>query len=360
MLRHTTLYQEHVKIKARFVNFAGWEMPSHYVSQIKEHHQVRRHVGVFDVSHMGVIDIKGKDAFTFLRYLLANDVAKLEHPGYALYTCMLNEVGGIIDDLIVYYITSHHYRLVVNAGTCQKDFAWIKKKSRSLKVIVNECSQMCILAVQGPAVSSVIKHVFNQSTTAELISLKPFQFIFLKDLLIARTGYTGENGFEMIVPDKEAPNLWRKLINYGAEPCGLWARDTLRLEAGLNLYGIDMNETTSPLISNLAWTISLNDPTRHFIGHSALKKQLDEGIKEQLVGLIMEEQGVLRNNQKVWLANNKNGEITSGGFSPTLGHAIALARLPIEISGTSYIERRGKYIPVKITKPPFIRRGKKI
>ncbi|MFW0072897.1 MAG: glycine cleavage system aminomethyltransferase GcvT [Coxiella-like endosymbiont] len=360
MLRHTPLYQEHVKMKAYFVNFSGWEMPLRYTSQIKEHHQVRQHVGIFDVSHMGVIDVTGKDAFIFLRYLLANDIAKLKDPGCALYTCMLNEIGGIIDDLIIYYIASHHYRLIVNAGTRQKNLAWIKRQSRSLKVIVNECPQMCILAVQGPAVFSIIKPVFNQSIAAELISLKPFQFVLSKDLLIARTGYTGENGFEIVVPDKELPALWKKLINRGAKPCGLGARDTLRLEAGLNLYGTDMDETTSPLVSNLAWTISLNDPARHFIGRSALKKQLYEGVKEQLVGLIMEEPGVLRNHQKVWLENNKNGEITSGGFSPTLGYAIALARLPVEIGSAAYIERRGKYIPVKIIKPPFIRRGKKI
>ena len=359
MLRRTPLYEEHLKIKAQFFNFAGWEMPLYYVSQIKEHHQVRQHAGIFDVSHMGVIDVEGEDAFAFLRYLLANDVAKLKGPGHALYTCMLNEIGGVIDDLMVYYITSRHYRLVVNAGARQKDLSWIKKQSRFLKVTVNECSQMCIMAVQGPAIFSVIKSVFNQVTIAALILLKPFQFILSKDLLIARTGYTGENGFEIVVPDEKAPALWQKFINHGANPCGLGARDTLRLEAGLNLYGTDMDETTSPLISNLAWTVSLSDPARHFIGRSALKKQLDEGVKEQLIGLIMKEPGVLRNHQKVWLANNKDGKITSGGFSPTLGHAIALARLPVKIESASYIERRGKHIPVKIIKPPFIRRGKK-
>lgn len=358
MLRRTPLYAEHVKIKAHFVGFSSWEMPLHYGSQIKEHHQVRRHVGIFDVSHMGVIDVKGEDAFTFLRYLLANDIAKLKDPGHALYTCMLNEIGGVIDDLIVYHLASHHYRLIVNAGTRQKDFAWIKKQSQSFTVAVNECLKMCILAVQGPAVFSVIKPIFNHTTTAELISLKPFQFVLSNNLLIARTGYTGENGFEIVVPDEEAPDLWQKLIHHGAKPCGLGARDTLRLEAGLNLYGTDMDETTSPLISNLAWTVSLNDPARHFIGRTALKKQLDEGVKERLVGLIMEEPGVLRSHQKVWLNNNKDGEVTSGGFSPTFGHAIALARLPVDIE-SAYIERRGKHIPVRIVKQPFIRRGKK-
>lgn len=359
MLQRTPLYEEHFKRKAYFVNFSGWEMPLHYASQIKEHHQVRQHVGIFDVSHMGIIDVEGKDAFTFLRYLLANDVAKLKDPGYALYTCVLNTIGGIIDDLIAYYITSHHYRLIVNAGTYQKNLSWIKKQSRSFRVTVDNCPQICILSVQGPAVFSAIKHIFNQATTAELIALRPFQFVLSNDLLVARTGYTGEYGFEIIVPNEEAPVLWQKLIHYGAQPCGLGARDTLRLEAGLNLYGTDMDETTSPLISNLSWTVSLDDPARHFIGRSALKKQLDEGVKEQLVGLIMKEPGVLRNRQKVWLTDNKTGEITSGGFSPTLGHAIALARLPIGIR-SAYIERRGKYIPVKIVKPPFIQRGKKI
>ncbi|QTS83729.1 glycine cleavage system aminomethyltransferase GcvT [Coxiella endosymbiont of Amblyomma nuttalli] len=356
MLRRTSLYKEHIKAKARFVNFANWEMPLHYGSQITEHHQVRRYVGIFDVSHMGVIDIEGEDAFTFLRYLLANDIAKLKGYACALYTCMLNDNGGIIDDLIVYYIAPHHYRLVLNAGVCHKDFTWIKKQSRSFKVIVNECSQICILAVQGPAIFSLIRAIFNQTTVAALVALKPFQFILSDNLLIARTGYTGENGIEIFVSDEEIGRaLWQKFIYHGAKPCGLGARDTLRLEAGFNLYGIDMDETTSPFISNLAWTVSLDDPVRHFIGRAALKKQLNEGIKEQLVGLIMEEPGMLRNQQKVWLANNKYGKVTSGGFSPTLGHAVALARLPIKIESTPYIERRGKYIPIKIVKPPFVR-----
>lgn len=361
MLRRTPLYEEHAKRKAHFINFEGWKMPLHYASQIREHHQVRQHVGIFDVSHMGVIDVKGEDVFMFLRYLLANDVEKLKDPGYALYTCMLNGIGGIVDDLIVYYIASHHYRLVVNAGIHQKNLSWIKKQSRSFKVTVNKCPQTCILSIQGPAVFSVIKPIFNQTVTTKLISLRPFQFILMDDLLIACTGYTGEHGFEIIMSNEEAPALWQKIIYYGAKPCGLGARDTLRLEAGLNLYGTDMDETTSPLISNLAWTVSLDDPARYFIGRFALKKQLDEGIKEQLVGLIMEEPGVLRNHQKVWLENNKDGgEITSGGFSPTLGYAIALARLPNEIRSAYYIERRGKHIPVKIIKLPFIRRSKKI
>ena len=363
MPRQSPLYKEHAKAKAYFVDFAGWEMPLHYGSQIEEHHQIRRKVGIFDVSHMGVIDIEGEKATPFLRYLLANDVEKLTEPRRALYTCMLNHSGGILDDLIVYRLASFYYRLVVNAATRSKDFAWIKEKSENYKVSVAERPEMCILAVQGPEAFSSAKSVFNKSLYTKLAELKPFQFVLSSshEPQIARTGYTGEDGFEIIIPASRAPALWERFIHHGVRPCGLGARDTLRLEAGLNLYGMDMDETTSPLISNLEWTIAWNDNERDFIGRPALKKQLDENIKEQLIGLVMEEPGVLRNHQKVWLPKDIEGVVTSGSFSPTLGHAIALARLPIIIGSgeKAYVELRNKRIPVKIVKPPFVRRGKK-
>ena len=359
MLRRTPLYQKHFQAKAHFVDFSGWKMPLHYGSQIDEHHQVRQHAGIFDVSHMGIVDVKGENTTSFLRFLLANDVAKLKEPGCALYSCMLNEVGGVRDDLIVYYLSFSHYRLVINAATRKKDVAWMKEKSRPYQVMIKEQPQMCIIAVQGPEVCYVTQKIFDEAVSAKVTHLKPFQFILVDDLLIARTGYTGEDGLEMIVPGLQSHELWQKVVSTGSKPCGLGARDTLRLEAGLNLYGTDMDETTSPLSSNLAWTVSWDDPNRNFIGRTALENQLDRGIEEQLVGLIMEEPGVFRNHQKVFLNDHQKGEITSASFSPTLKHAIALARIPSGVFEGASIERRGKQIPVKIIKPPFVRRGKK-
>ncbi|WP_259431115.1 glycine cleavage system aminomethyltransferase GcvT [Coxiella burnetii] len=361
MARHSPLYEEHAKAKAHFVDFAGWEMPLHYGSQIEEHHQVRQRAGIFDVSHMGVIDLEGEEATAFLRYLLSNDVAKLSDVGRALYTCMLNPQGGVIDDLIVYRVAPTGYRLVVNAATRDKDIAWIKEKGAGYKVSISERPEMCILAVQGPQAIAAAKSIFDEALYAQLEALKPFHFISspTRDLQIARTGYTGEDGLEIIVPASRATDLWARFVHQGVKPCGLGARDTLRLEAGLNLYGTDMDETTSPLISNLSWTVSWNDADRNFIGRRALEKQLDENVKERLIGLVMEEPGVLRNHQKVWLTEDGEGIITSGGFSPTLGHAIALARVPVGEVEKATVERRGKKIPVKIIKPPFVRRGKK-
>lgn len=358
MLRYTPLYKEHFKARACFFDFSGWEMPLHYGSQINEHYQVRQNAGIFDVSHMGVVEIKGKDAASFLRFLLSNDIAKLRKPGYALYTCMLNDFGGVIDDLIVYCLSHSYYRCVINAATREKDVIWIKKRSRSYQVNVKECPEICIIAVQGPKVFCVAQKVFDCSTYDRLIRLKSFQFIMSDDLLIARTGYTGEDGIEIMVPNEQASSLWQRTVLSGAFPCGLAARDTLRLEAGLNLYGIDMDETTSPFSSNLGWTVSLEDPNRNFIGRTALENQLEQGIREQLVGLILEEPGVLRNHQKVWLNNGQKGEVTSGSFSPSLKRGIALARIPNGVFKSAFVEQRARKIQVSIVKPPFISRGK--
>lgn len=359
MLKRTPFYKHHVKAGARLVDFVGWEMPLHYGSQIEEHHYVRRHAGLFDVSHMGVVDVDGDDATYLLRYVLANDVQKLKESGCALYTCMLNAHGGVIDDLLVYRVAEDRYRIVVNAATRDKDVAWLDKHSELYDVAVNERPNLTIMALQGPKAMEIAASVFDAQTMSQLRALKPFRFIMNDDTLMARTGYTGEEGLEIISPEETAPDLWRQLTHNGAKPCGLGARDTLRLEAGLNLYGSDMNEATSPLTSNLAWTVCWRDADRDFIGRDALKKQIDEGVKHQLVGLVMNQPGVFRDHQKVWIDGNGEGEITSGGFSPTLGHAIALARVPVDIGSTAKIERRGQQIPVKIVKPPFVRHGEK-
>jgi aminomethyltransferase len=361
MLKKTPLYTEHQQAGAKLVDFAGWEMPLHYGSQLEEHHKVRRDAGMFDVSHMAVVDIHGKDASTYLRYLLANDVARLTQPGKALYTCMLNEQGGIIDDLIVYFVAPDEYRLVVNAGTRDKDLAWIKQQAQNfVAVTITERPDLCILAIQGPNARSKTMQTFDQNKQAVVAELKPFQFAKHQEWFIARTGYTGEDGFEIMLPANEVSAFWQALLKANIPPCGLGARDTLRLEAGLNLYGTDMDETTTPLESNLNWTVQFEPQDRNFIGRSALEQQQKQGVARKLVGLVLEDRGVLRGHQHVVAENSGEGEITSGTFSPTLGFSVALARVPANIGTRCNVVIRDKLMPVRVVKPPFVRQGKKV
>lgn len=359
MLKKTLLNSWHAKHKAKLVDFAGWEMPLNYGSQIEEHNAVREHVGIFDVSHMGVVDIEGEDATYYLRHLLANDVAKLSD-GQALYSCMLNEQGGIKDDLIVYRFSSTHYRIVVNASMRESDVAWMKEQAERYDVWIELLPDFCIFAVQGPSAFTVIQNVLGRAVADDLRAKPPFQFILHDGSVIARTGYTGEEGVEIVVPSKKAEKLWVNLVKAGVKPCGLGARDTLRLEAGLNLYGIDMDESVSPLVSNLAWTVSFKDPERNFIGKAALQAQLKNGVSQQLVGLVLDDKGVLRNHQDVFCKAEKMGEITSGGFSPTLKQAIAFARLPKQYTQDLTVERRGQFLPVTVVHLPFVRLGKNV
>lgn len=357
MALRTALFDEHQKLKAKIVDFAGWDMPLNYGSQIEEHNQIRNDAGMFDVSHMAAVDIKGERAKEFLRYLLANDVAKLKEPGKALYTCMCNEKGGIIDDLIVYFIEENFYRVVVNAGTRQKDLAWIREQAKNFNVEIIERTDLAIIAIQGPNARQKVDTVLASHEKNAVEHLKPFQAISCEDWLIARTGYTGEDGYEIMLPAKEAPEFWQKLLAAGIKPCGLGARDTLRLEAGLNLYGNDMDENQNPLESNLAWTVAFEPKDRNFIGRTALEKY---PINMQLVGLLLEEKGVLRAHQKILNQGQEIGEITSGSFSPTLGLSVAMARIPIKISGPLIVNIREKLLPVKMIKLPFVRNGKKV
>jgi aminomethyltransferase len=358
MSQQTPLYDLHCQAGGKMVDFAGYDMPLHYGSQIKEHNCVRESVGMFDVSHMGVVDIQGNDAEAFLRYLLANDIAKLTDDGMALYSCLLNSSGGVIDDLICYRLGAQHYRLVINAATKAKDVAWLQQHQDDFDVAVVCKPELCILAVQGPKAIEIIQEVMPPF--AAIAQAKPFRAIYLNNILVARTGYTGEDGVEITLPADKAIELWQQLIKTNVAPCGLGARDTLRLEAGLNLYGTDMDETTSPLVANLAWTVSWKDESRDFMGRAALIAEKEHGIKNKLVGLVMEQSGVLRNHQAVLSAGQQVGEITSGSFSPTLGHAIALARLPAVLPSEIYVERRGQQIPLQIVKPPFVRHGQKV
>jgi aminomethyltransferase len=351
-MKQTPLYQAHLDSNGKMVDFGGWEMPLNYGSQIEEHHQVRRDCGMFDVSHMAVVDIKGEQAKDFLRYLLANDVHKLNHTGKALYSCMLNELGGVIDDLIVYCQNDNYYRVVINAGTTEKDLQWMNQQALNFAVEITQQTQLSIIAVQGP---NARKKVFEAMPGVETMctDLKPFSATSIGELFVARTGYTGEDGFEIILPAKSVEFTWKMLLEAGVKPCGLAARDTLRLEAGMSLYGPEMNENISPLEASLAWTVDLNTE-RDFIGKQAL---LTQTPGKMIVGLVLTGKGVLRSHQKV-LTNQGEGEITSGTFSPTIGKAIALASVPIGASGSCEIEMRNKKSSAKIVKTPFVRNGK--
>lgn len=356
MGKKTPLYPNHCAANAKIVDFAGWDMPLHYGSQLEEHHQVRQAAGVFDVSHMTIVDCDGDQVASFLRYLLANNIDRLT-PGKALYTCMLNEQGGVIDDLIVYKITDHLYRLIVNSGTHDKDLAWLNKQSALYNVTLKERTDLAMLAIQGPRVNSLLESVFDLQTMQMIRPLKPFHAIEIADYFIAKTGYTGEDGYEVILPANQAPAFWDQLIAAEIKPCGLGARDTLRLEAGLNLYGSDMDESVTPLEANLAWTVAFLPNSRDFIGRAALEKQRDAGVKYQLVGLVLDGPGVLRNHQKIMIDNLPQGEITSGSFSPTLNKGIGLARVPAGIGSECMVDIRGKQVKARVVAPPFVRHG---
>lgn len=358
MGKRTPLYDCHVKADAKIVDFAGWDMPLHYGSQLQEHHQVRQDAGVFDVSHMTIVDLKGSGVADYLRRLLANNIDRLI-PGKALYTCMLNDIGGIIDDLIVYKVNDDNYRLVVNSGTRDKDMAWIMEQAKPFQVEINERTDLAMVAIQGPNVRQKISNLYSPEQLKIIAELKPFHAVTVGNQFVARTGYTGEDGFEIILPANEASSFWDKILTAEIKPCGLGSRDTLRLEAGLNLYGADMDEKVTPLESNLAWTVAMEPLNRDFIGRPALEMQIESGIKNKLIGLVLEGQGVLRNHQKVLVNGVGEGEITSGSFSPTLGKGIALARVPAEVGVECFVEMRGKQVPAQVIKPPFVRQGKK-
>lgn len=354
----TALYESHVNAGARMVPFGGWDMPLHYGSQLQEHHRVRAEAGVFDVSHMTIVDLEGPGTHAFLRRLLANDVARLTAPGSALYSCMLNEAGGILDDLIVYFRGEERYRLVVNAATRSSDLAWIEaqRATSAPEVALTHRADLAMLALQGPMAERMLAQVYPPVTVSAVRSLKAFQFAERPEGFIARTGYTGEDGFEIMLPGADAPAFWRALVAAGAAPCGLGARDTLRLEAGLALYGTDLDEAHTPAECGLAWTVALTPPERAFIGRAALT----EGAPRfRQVGLVLEDRGVLRNGLAVRFADGSEGVITSGGFSPTLQRAIALARVPPAAAAQRQCEvlLRGQPVKATVVKPPFVRHG---
>ena len=356
MARRTPLFPLHQSLGARMVDFGGWDMPLQYGSQIAEHHAVRRSAGIFDVSHMCIVDLKGAQARPFLQRLLANDVGKVHVPGKALYGCMLNEEGGVVDDLIVYFLGEQWFRAVVNAGTRDKDLAWMRRHAGSFGVEVIERSDLAMLAVQGPEARRKVAALLCAAGAANALALATFSARDIEGWFVSRTGYTGEDGFEIMLPAGQAERAWRSLNAAGVVSCGLGARDTLRLEAGMNLYGSDMDERTSPLESGLEWTVAMT-PGRAFIGRRALEAAAGAGLERKLVGLVLEDRGVLRAHQRV-LVPEGTGEITSGTFSPTLERSIALARVPAGTVGPVQVEIRGKPHDARIVKPPFVRHGK--
>lgn len=361
MANRTVLNDRHRALGARMVDFGGWDMPLHYGSQIDEHHQVRRDAGMFDVSHMTVVDLHGPRTREFLRRLVANSVDKLHKPGKALYTCMLNEQGGVIDDLIVYFLEEDRFRLVVNAATRDKDLAWIGAQAQPFGVEVRERRDLAMVAVQGPNARDRVHGLLPGDAAARVAALPRFAAAGVAgtrfgDLFVARTGYTGEDGYEVVVPEEHAVALWDALLEAGVKPAGLGARDTLRLEAGMNLYGQDMDESVTPFEAGLGWTVAF-DGDRAFIGRDALERQREAGVPRQMVGLVMDGKGVLRHGQKVLTALGE-GEILSGTFAPTLGKAIALARVPAGDASALApvrVEIRGREEPVRIVKYPFVR-----
>lgn len=353
----TPLHDKHVEAGARIVDFGGWDMPLHYGSQKEEHHAVRTHAGLFDVSHMTIVDLKGARVREFLRHLLANDVAKLTDAGKALYTCMLNEAGGVIDDLIVYFMDESWFRMVVNAATRDKDLAWIRKNAAAFDVRVHERAELAMLAVQGPQARKLAAACVDAKWREQAMALKLFTGMEAGDLFVARTGYTGEDGWEIVMPAAHAPLIWDRLVAAGISPCGLGARDTLRLEAAMNLYGSDMDEAITPLEAGLGWTVAWQPDDRDFIGRGPLEKMRADPTQRRFVGLLLEDKGVLRSHQRVVVAGIGDGEITSGGFSPTIGRSIALARLPAGDYDSAQVDVRGKLLNVRIVKTPFVRNG---
>ncbi len=357
MDKKTVLNETHREMGARMVPFGGWDMPVHYGSQLEEHHAVRRDAGMFDVCHMTVVDLRGEQVRPFLRHLLANDVAKLKSPGKALYSCMLQEDGGVIDDLIVYFLDESWFRMVVNAATTEKDVAWITDQASPFGVAVEPRFDLGMIAVQGPNARAKALPLLPADLRAAAEALKPFSAAHAGQWFVGRTGYTGEDGFEIVLPESETPAFWRALADAGVAPCGLGARDTLRLEAGMNLYGSDMDETLTPLASGLAWTVALDPADRDFIGRIALEKQRAGGTLPVFTGIVLEGKGILRGHQKLFDGDREVGEITSGGFSPTLERSIGMAR----VAAGDYpltVDIRGRRLPVQRVKMPFARNGK--
>lgn len=355
MLKKTPLYEKHLAANAKMVDFHGWNMPLNYGSQLTEHHIVRNNSGMFDVSHMTIVDVLGAGGRQFLRRILTNDIDVLAHAGRALYSCMCNEHGGIIDDLIVYQRSPDNYRLVLNSATHERDLAWIREQVKGFSAGLQERTELAMLAVQGPQSIKIVMDTLGPLIADSLSTLQRFECVDIDNYFFARTGYTGEDGLEIILPEDKISDLWEKLLAQGVKPCGLAARDTLRIEAGMMLYGQDMDENTTPLESCLGWTVKFTPEDRNFIGMGALLSQKNHGVNRKLVGLILEEnKGIMRTGQRVVVTGHADGVVTSGTFSPILNKSIAFARLPVGAEKQVLVDIRGNLVPANIVKPKFI------
>lgn len=342
------------------VEFAGWELPLHYGSQVEEHHAVRRDAGVFDVSHMTVTDLEGPDCREFLRKLLANDVDRLSGPGKALYGCLLNENGGILDDVTVFRRAGDRFRMVSNAATRDKVTAWMRQHASAFSLSILPRQDLAIIAAQGPEARRKAHACLPSEWHEAVTALEAFEFAEVGDWFLSCSGYTGEDGLEIILPHADALRLWPELIANGFRPCGLGARDTLRLEAGMRLYGLDMDETVTPLEAGLAWTVAWEPAERQFVGRETLESQRKSGSLRRFVGLVLKDKGVLRHGQKVVVPEVGEGIVTSGIFSPTLNRSIAFARLPPGSYECGWVDIRGQLKEVRITLPRFVKRGRPV
>jgi aminomethyltransferase len=355
MLKQTPLHAAHIASGAKMVDFHGWDMPLHYGSQLKEHEAVRANAGMFDVSHMTIVDILGAGGRQFLRKILTNDIDRLKHVGCALYTCLCDEHGKILDDLIVYQRTPDNYRLILNSATREHVLAWLHDKSTGFSVGLQERTELAMLAVQGPHAIQKTLEVLSPAEADSVSTLASFECVDVGDYFFARTGYTGEDGFEIILPQDKIAPLWADLQKEGVTPAGLAARDTLRLEAGFLLYGQDMDQTTTPLNSGLAWTVKWEPYERDFIGMNALLAQKKRGVKRKLVGLTLQEPGIMRPGQAILMDNQEVGTITSGTYSPTLKYSIAIARVLVDVEHQAFVDIRGKRLPVTVGKTRFLK-----
>jgi aminomethyltransferase len=353
MPQHTPLNSTHRESGARLVDFAGWELPLHFGSQLEEHRAVRQDAGMFDVSHMSLFDLEGPGAMGLLRTLLANDAARLV-PGQGLYTCLLNPDGGILDDAILFRAQPERFRLVANASTRAKIAAGLDRAAQGQHVMVTPRFELAMLAVQGPAARGKCAACLPPALAAAAQALPPFGYAEADGWGIARTGYTGEEGYEIMLPPDAAPALWRALAAAGVRPCGLGARDSLRLEAGLRLYGADMDESVTPLECGLGWTVAFAPEDRDFVGRAALERQRQAGGLPRFAGLVLEEPGVMRHGQRVQVEGAGAGIITSGGFSPSLGRSVAFAKLPPGSQEHALVEIRGQWKRARITRPRFL------
>lgn len=350
----TPMYDLHVALGAKMVDFNEWELPLHYGSQIEEHNQVRQDCGVFDISHLTITDITGSQACAFLQKMLCSDVAQLSAKQMC-FSLFLTEDAGIIDEVGVLQIADG-YRLLSNAAPKTTIRKWLTEHADDFTVSIQARDDLAILAIQGPNTHRHLNTVLNSSRKALLNNLQHHQGAADGDWFIARMGYTGEDGVEIFLPDSQAVDLFNELMGCGIPPIGIGARDTLRIEAGYALYGADISEQTQPACVNLLNRVDFLPTDREFIGRHKLLSA--KQCNRVLVGLVLEERGVLREGQPVHVEGFGEGVITSGSYSPTLGKAIALALLPAATQDRAEVEIRGKWYPVRVVQPPFVRHGK--